>query len=80
MRKLFATALLAIAFAVPASSGAAQEASDAKKLQKSKPTVAAEDSGKTRPRNVKEGVDCSPQRAGVRCSRPKQRKPWFFGR
>jgi hypothetical protein len=79
MRKLFGTALLAFAFAVPASSGAAQGAPDAKKSQKGKTPVAAEDSGKTRPRSVKEGVDCSPQRAGVRCSRRKEKKPWLFG-
>ena len=28
----------------------------------------------------KEGSDCSPQRAGVRCSRPKPKKVWFWGK
>ncbi len=28
----------------------------------------------------REGSDCSPQRAGVRCSRPKAKKVWFWGK
>ena len=28
----------------------------------------------------KEGADCSPQRAGVRCSRPRPKKVWFWGK
>ena len=79
MRKLCGIALLAFAFAVPAASGAAQEASDGNKSQKGKVPAVTEDSGKTRPKSVKEGVDCSPQRAGVRCSKRKQKKPWLFG-
>ena len=27
----------------------------------------------------KDGTDCEPQRAGVRCRRPKPKKPWLFG-
>lgn len=29
---------------------------------------------------AKDGTDCQPQRAGVKCSRRKPRKPWFFGK
>jgi hypothetical protein len=28
----------------------------------------------------KDSADCSPQRAGARCSRPKPRKVWFWGK
>jgi len=28
----------------------------------------------------KDGSDCSPQKAGVRCSRPKPKKVWFWGK
>ncbi len=28
----------------------------------------------------KDGSDCSQQRAGVRCSRPKPKKVWFWGK
>ena len=28
----------------------------------------------------KDGSDCSAQRAGVRCSRPKPKKVWFWGK
>ncbi|HEV2862612.1 MAG TPA: hypothetical protein VGX48_16480 [Pyrinomonadaceae bacterium] len=31
-------------------------------------------------RAKKDGTDCSPQRAGVRCSRPKPKKVWFWGK
>ena len=31
-------------------------------------------------RTKKDGADCSPQRAGVRCSRPKPKKVWFWGK
>jgi hypothetical protein len=73
MRKVFSTALLALAFAVSASAGVAQEQSGTK-AQKDKSPAAATGAQK------RDGNDCSPQRAGVRCSRPKPKKPWFFGK
>ena len=39
--------------------------------------------GKTAQADVKakkDGSDCSTQRAGVRCSRPKPKKVWFWGK
>lgn len=35
---------------------------------------------KTASAKAKDGTDCQPQRAGVKCSRRKARKPWFFGK
>jgi hypothetical protein len=80
MRKVFSTTLLAFAFAVSAAAGAAQEQSGAKP-QKDKSTAAA--AGTQNPQDKarkKDGNDCSAQRAGVRCSRPKPKNPWFFGK
>ncbi len=78
MRKVFSTTLLALA--VSASVGAAQEPSGAK-LQKGKSPAAATGAQNPQDKAQKgEGNDCSPQRAGVRCSRPKPKKPWFFGK
>lgn len=80
MRKSSGIVLLAIAFAVSAPSAPAQSSNDASKTQTSKSSSASENA--TRPSDKaqkKAGGDCSPQRAGVRCSRPKPRKPWFFG-
>ncbi len=82
MKKFFSTTLLAFAFAVSASAVAAQESGGAK-LQKDKSPAAATTTS-TQKRQDKaqkgEGNDCSPQRAGVRCSRPKPKNPWFFGK
>jgi hypothetical protein len=73
MKRLICAALLAFAFAVPA--------------------VYAQDSGSTKPQKAagqatekaskpkaKEGQDCDTNRAGVRCSRPKPKKVWFWGK
>ena len=75
MRKVFSTTLLALAFAV--SAAAAQEPSGAKAQKDKSPAAAQNPQAKTQ---KKEGGDCSPQRAGVRCSRPKPKNPWFFGK
>jgi uncharacterized membrane protein len=80
MKRILSTALLAAVFAVSASSSAAQAASDESKARKDKtPTVAAGTAREATAAQKKTGPDCSPQRAGVRCSRPKPKKPWFFG-
>jgi hypothetical protein len=80
MKKFFSTTLLAFAFAVSASAVAAQESGGAK-LQKDKPAAATTSTQKRQDKAQKgEGNDCSPQRAGVRCSRPKPKNPWFFGK
>jgi hypothetical protein len=78
MRKVFSITLLALAFAASASAGAAQESTGAK-VQKDKPAAASTQNSQDKARK-KDGSDCSPQRAGVRCSRPKPKNPWFFGK
>lgn len=72
MRKLACAALLACAFAVPA---AAQDSSTAKAQKNGGQTTE-----KAAKQKVKEAQDCDPNRAGVRCSRPKPKKVWFFGK
>jgi hypothetical protein len=72
MKSLACVALLACAFVVP---------------------VTAQDSGATRARKesvqttekaakpkARDGQDCDTNRAGVRCSRPKPKKVWFWGK
>jgi len=73
MRKFLCTALLALAFFVPAA--AAQDSGSVKAQKES--GQATERAAKQR---RKQGTDCDQNRAGVRCSRPKPRKPWFFGK
>ena len=67
MKKLMLILALA-ALSVPA---AAQQATP--QSQQGKPAQADA-------RAKKDGADCSPQRAGVRCSRPKAKKVWFWGK
>lgn len=69
-RSLCGLLLLAAAFAVPAS---AQDAGSARK--EGVQTTAKADKQKGR-----EGADCDTNRAGVRCTRPKPKKVWFFGK
>lgn len=73
MRRLLCAALLASALSVvPAlaqDSGQANGQKDG--------AQAGEKAAKPK---GKEGQDCDTKRAGVRCSRPKPRKPWFFGK
>jgi Ni/Co efflux regulator RcnB len=82
MKKILSTALLSAAFALTTSAGAAHASDIEGKLRKEKaPAVVTEQTQTTNATQQKKGgTDCSPQRAGVRCSRPKPKKPWFFGR
>lgn len=73
MKRLFCAALLALTFAVPATF--AQSTGSAKSQKANE--QAAEKASKQK---TKEGSDCDTNKAGVRCSRPKPRKPWFFGK
>ena len=72
MRRLACAALLAFAFVVPAS---AQD-SNAARAQKEGGQVTE----KAAKQKAKDGQDCDTNRAGVRCSRPKPKKVWFFGK
>jgi hypothetical protein len=78
MRKVFSTTLLALAFAV--SAAAAQEQSGTKAQKDKSPAAAAAAQNSPTKTQKKDGSDCSAQRAGVRCSRPKPKNPWFFGK
>ena len=72
MKRLALAALLASAFVVPAvaqDSGAAKAQKDGVKVTE-----------KAAKQKAKEGQDCDTNRAGVRCSRPKPKKVWFFGK
>ncbi|HEX8146430.1 MAG TPA: hypothetical protein VF591_04425 [Pyrinomonadaceae bacterium] len=71
MKRLTCAALLAFAFVVPVS---AQD-SGAAKAQKE--GVQTEKAAKQK---SKDGQDCDTNRAGVRCSRPKPKKVWFWGK
>jgi hypothetical protein len=73
MKRFFCAALLASAFVVPATF--AQDAGAAR-TQKAGAQVTA----KAEKQKSKEGQDCDTSRAGVRCSRPKPKKVWFFGK
>ena len=72
MKKVACAALLAFAFAVPAT---AQESNTVKAQKEGGQT--AEKASKQKART---GQDCDTNRAGVRCSRPKPKKVWFWGK
>ena len=72
MKRLALAALLASAFVVPA---VAQDSGSAK-AQK----AGAQATEKAAKQKGKDGQDCDTNRAGVRCSRPKPKKVWFFGK
>jgi len=72
MKRFACVALLVSAFAVPA---VAQESDSAKARKDS-----AQATEKAAKQKGKEGQDCDTNRAGVRCSRPKPKKVWFFGK
>lgn len=72
MKRLTCAALLAFAFAVPAT---AQE-SGAARAQKD----GGQATEKASKQKAKDGQDCDTGRAGVRCSRPKPKKVWFWGK
>jgi|GEM_PF-3261522 len=81
MKRILSTALLAAAVAASASAGSAREGGNEVKARKDKaPAVAAEAGQAAGAAQKRSGNDCSPQRAGVRCNRPKPKKPWFFGK
>ena len=73
MKRLLGAALLSSTFVVPAT--LAQDAGSAK-TQK----AGAQTTVKAEKQKSKEGQDCDTNRAGVRCSRPKPKKVWFFGK
>lgn len=72
MKKVACAALLAFAFAVPA---AAQDSGTVKAQKEGGQT--AEKASKQKART---GQDCDTNRAGVRCSRPKPKKVWLWGK
>jgi uncharacterized low-complexity protein len=73
MKRLTCAALLAFAFVVPASF--AQDSGATKPQQE-----AGQMTVKAAKQKAKEGQDCDTGRAGVRCSRPKPKKVWFWGK
>jgi hypothetical protein len=73
MKRFIGAALLASALLVPAA--LAQDSGSAQTPKSNaRPVVKAEK------QKGKEGQDCETNRAGVRCSRPKPKKVWFFGK
>jgi hypothetical protein len=73
MKRLFCAALLGMTLAVPFTS--AQDSGPSKP-----PKDTAQAAEKAAKQKAKDGADCDANRAGVRCNRPKPRKPWFFGK
>lgn len=74
MKRFLSAALLASTlFVVPAApaqnSGSAQA-----------PKGSVQSAEKASKQKGKDGQDCDTNRAGVRCSRPKPKKVWFFGK
>ena len=72
MKRFVCAALLAAAFVVPS---VAQDSGSAKPRKDG-----AQVTEKAAKQKGKEGQDCDINRAGVRCSRPKPKKVWFFGK
>ena len=73
MKRLMCAALLASAFVVPAS---AQDSNSTRAQRDDR--QASEKASKQKAKAA--GADCDQSRAGVRCSRPKPKKVWFFGK
>ena len=74
MKRFLSAALLASAlFVVPAAP--AQDSGPARA-----PKGNAQQSEKAAKQKGKDGQDCDTNRAGVRCSRPKPKKVWFWGK
>lgn len=73
MKNFLCAALLASALLVPAA--AAQDSGSAR--AKKENVQATEKAAKQKSRD---GADCDTNRAGVRCSRPKPKKTWFWGK
>ena len=70
MKRFLCAALLASTFVVPATF--AQSAKEQK--------AGAQATEKAAKQKGKDGQDCDTNRAGVRCSRPKPKKVWFWGK
>jgi hypothetical protein len=77
MKRLFFAVLIASALSVPAALG--QESGSAAP-QKDAAQTATQATDKLDKQKAKSGTDCSQNRAGGRCNKPKPRKPWFFGK
>jgi uncharacterized low-complexity protein len=73
MKRFICAALLAFTLVVPA---AFAQDSSSPKAQKEGVQVTE----KAAKQKTKEGADCDTNRAGVRCSRPKPKKVWFWGK
>ena len=73
MKSLLCVAVLASTLLVPAA--VAQDAGSAQA-----PKGGAQPAVKSEKPRGKEGQDCDTNRAGVRCSRPKPKKVWFWGK
>jgi hypothetical protein len=73
MKRFLGAALLASTLLVPAT--LAQDSGSAQA-----PKGNAQPTEKAEKRKAREGQDCDTNRAGVRCSRPKPKKVWFFGK
>jgi uncharacterized low-complexity protein len=72
MKRLACAALLASALLVPAT---AQDSGSARTQQ-----AGGQAAVKAEKQKAKEGQDCDTNKAGVRCSRPKPKKVWFWGK
>lgn len=75
MKKLTSAMLLTTVLVVTAMAGQAQNSAT-----KQNPQPAITMSAKAAKAKAQESTNCQPQNAGVRCNRPKPRKPWFFGK
>ena len=73
MKRFLCAALLASTLIVPTAL-----AQDSGSAQAPKSNV--QPAAKAEKQKSKEGQDCDPNRAGVRCSRPKPKKVWFWGK
>jgi uncharacterized low-complexity protein len=77
MKKIFRAALLASTLSLAAAAAVAQDSNSSAPQQQRDAAQSAEKEAKQQ--RPKTGTDCS-NRPGARCSKPKQRKPWFFGK
>jgi Ni/Co efflux regulator RcnB len=73
MKRILCAALLASAFVAPAAFAQDAGPGQAQRAGGQAAEKAAKQKGK-------EGQDCDTGRAGVRCSRPKPKKVWFWGK
>jgi hypothetical protein len=73
MKRITCAALLTLTFIVPAVSAQDSNSAKARNGGGQATEKAAKQKGKG-------GADCDPSKAGVRCSRPKPKKVWFFGK